>query len=144
MEVVTNALSVEQLLSDAGAMTLRVTGCSMQPLLINNRDSVLLKKYDGEEIKRGTIVLFKRENGSLVLHRAVKCSGNRLKINGDAQNWIEFISRNQVLGTVQLIIRNNKEISLDSFPYKVYCFLWQFTRHIRPAFHKIYAVLKRG
>ena len=76
---------VKAILSSDGVFPLTVTGSSMAPLLKDGRSTVLLTKDFVP--KRGRILLFRRRDGSLILHRVRKIDGNTLVMNGDAQDW---------------------------------------------------------
>ena len=92
---------VKALLSSDGVFPLTVTGSSMAPLLKDGRSTVLLTKDFVP--KRGRILLFRRRDGSLILHRVRKIDGNTLVMNGDAQDWCERILPHQVIAAVEYI-----------------------------------------
>ena len=120
-----------------------VTGSSMMPLLRPNRDVVWLEKCDAERIEKGDVLLFEREGGKPVLHRVVKIKNNRLIMNGDALDWSEVIEKSQVIACVKKIDRDGKTIDCGSKPLKLWETVWNSTAPVRPAFKKIYNLVKR-
>lgn len=65
-----------------GEAALTVTGRSMEPLFKDKRTVVTLTAPKGR-IKRHDIVLYRRKNGQVVLHRCIKARGNTLCCRGD-------------------------------------------------------------
>ena len=62
---------------------------SMYPFLREDKDKVELAMTSFSCIKKGDVVLIKRESGEYVLHRVLKKSMDHFYIVGDAQQWIE-------------------------------------------------------
>lgn len=111
---------------------LTVTGTSMQPMLRNRKDSVLL--CPAADPKKGDILLYRRKNGSYVLHRVIGFSGNALLCCGDNQWCKEEVSREQVEATVCGYYRDETKKSLTTFGYKFYVNLLPLRRlycHLR-------------
>ncbi len=121
------AESLEKTINDGGVISLVVTGNSMAPFLKDGRDTVLLKKPEESDFVRGRILLFKRENGALILHRVRKIlPDNKLEMNGDAQYWCEAVDKSQVIGVVTRILRDGKEIHCTKNTF------WHVLKPIRP------------
>lgn len=112
---------------------LRVTGHSMRPLLLHGRDMVHIRKYCGEPLRKGDIVLFRRSGGGYVLHRIIRMlRDGRLLMNGDAQVWTETIWPVQIEAVVVGIRRNGKRIAVDCPGYRAAAQLWMRLRALRP------------
>lgn len=73
---------IKEMVDGGGSVRLEVKGSSMMPLLRSEKDAVLLKKPDN--IRRFDVVLFKKADGRIALHRIVKI-GELLTIIGDNQ-----------------------------------------------------------
>ncbi len=117
--------SLENLINDGATVPVCVSGSSMNPLLVSRRDTVWLRKYSECELKRGKIILFKRKDGRLVLHRIKSVlSDEVLKVNGDAQTWCELVEKQDVVAVVSDIERKGKRSSADSLAYKLYAAAW--------------------
>lgn len=134
---------MEEIIKNGGQCKLRVTGYSMTPILKHLRDSVILTSSRNRPIKKGEIVFIKRNTGQFVLHRVYKIiDDNTFIMNGDAQQWVEVVKNNQVIGVCSKIIRDDKEISCDNWKYKSIIKIWQFFRPIRNHIFKINAIMK--
>ncbi len=128
----------KDIINDGGLVPVVVTGNSMFPFLVHGKDTVWLSVCKKEDLKKGRILLFQRDDGTLVLHRVKKVlSENRLEINGDAQYWCEVIRNEQVIAVVTYIEKNNKKVSCDSLSYKIKVWLWQDLKPVRPVIFKI-------
>lgn len=128
---------VEELLKNGSNVHLCVTGSSMMPFLAPNRDVVVLRSCKDDSFKFGQILLFKRSDGRLVLHRIRKIKGNTLTMNGDSQVWCESIHKEQAVACVAQVIKNGKCIEAESVRYKLWAILWYPTRPIRLFMKKI-------
>ncbi len=128
----------EDIIKDGGSVPLIVTGRSMTPFLRDGEDTVRLCKCTPDDFKRGKILLFRRENGVVVLHRIKKVlpDGN-LEMNGDAQYWCETIKKEQAIAAVSHVEHNGKIYACNSSGYKLKVAIWQSLKPIRPLIFKI-------
>lgn len=135
---------IEASILNNGVFPLTVTGSSMTPTLYGNRDIVHLVSTDYKAPKKYDIVLFKRIDGRIILHRIIKeLPENRFLINGDSQIWTEEISASQIIAVTISYNRNGKTISCNTTIYKLKSALWCSTRKIRPFLFKVSSYLKR-
>ena len=112
-------------------------GFSMVPFMTGSRDEVNLVQIDGE-IKRGDIVVYRRDNGVYVLHRIYKVRGNEYYLLGDAQTNIEGpLRREQIIAKVLSYYRKGKLITCQSKKEKFEYKLWFFLRPFRPMIIKL-------
>ncbi|MCC2255316.1 S24/S26 family peptidase [Ruminococcus sp. CLA-AA-H200] len=125
------------------SIVLTVTGHSMSPTLSHLRDQVYLTSPQRRKPRRGEIVFFQRKDGTCILHRIIKEEGNQFVINGDSQTWTEVISRDQVLGVAEGIVRNGRYISCNSPVYRAYVFLWRMMKPVRGLIVKTVAFVKK-
>ena len=136
--------SLEEIISEGGHFTLCVSGSSMNPFLVHGRDFVRLVKSTPQDLKKGRILLFKRNTGELVLHRVKRVlSDGSLVMNGDAQFWCEQISPEQVIATVSEIECKGKLVSCKSLRYRAKIFLWQLLFPLRPIMFRVCNKIKR-
>ncbi len=135
------AEAVTAAVASGGSFLLTVTGGSMVPALLHERSQVELVAPG--DTQPGQIVLVRRRDGSLVLHRVVRREGDTLTINGDAQSWTEQASICQVLAKVSRICRKGRWYEAGSAGDKVYCKLWGATRALRPGMFRVYSKIKR-
>ena len=117
---------IEEVIGSGGEFRLFPKGVSMRPLLVQGRDSVVLRRKDGVPAKKHDIAFYKRENGQFVLHRVMKIKKDGSYVMcGDNQFEMEKgISKEQIIGYVSDIYRGNKRFSIRSFKYRTYVFLW--------------------
>ncbi len=92
-----------------------ITGTSMNPLLYQNRDFVKIVKPT-LPLKIGDIPLYRRNDGSFVLHRVVGIKDNGEYIMcGDNQFLLEYgITDSSIIGVSKTLIINGKEIDVDT------------------------------
>ena len=137
---------LEDILSAGGTASVVVSGSSMYPFLKHGRDAVSLRAHTEADLKRGQILLFKRKNQSLVLHRIRKIlPDGKLLMNGDAQTWSETISTHQVLAVVTSVERKGRSMSCEQVWFRLWNLLWYPTRPIRGFLFKLgRLLLKRG
>ena len=94
-------------------------GISMLPMLRQGKDSVVLSRIDGEP-KKYDVVLYQRASGQYVLHRLVGVKDGYVFL-GDNQFDHEYgRERSQMIACVSSFCRGNKEISVNSLPYKIW------------------------
>ena len=135
---------IQGLLLNNNKAKLIVTGNSMYPFLRHGIDSVFLSSKETAVIKKGTIVLFLRENGQYVLHRIKKLKKTSFFIVGDAQTNIEGpLDRNQIVAVVTSVYRGNKEISCKSFSWRFLSILWLSVLPFRYYIIKSYLKLRK-
>ncbi len=135
------AEAVATAVAGGGSFLLTVTGGSMVPALLHEKSQVELVAPG--EIAKGQIVLVRRDNGSLVLHRVVGRQGDTLTINGDAQRWTEQAQVSQVLAVVRRICRKGKWYEAGTLADTAYYKLWGMTKSLRPGMFKMYSKIKR-
>ncbi len=128
-------------IGENGSFVLTVTGGSMVPALLHQKSQVELTAPG--EVKPGHIVLVRRPNGSLVLHRVVERQGSTLTLNGDAQSWTERVDISCVLARVSRIFRKGRWYDTGTLADKAYYKLWGLAKPLRPTFFKVYNRVKR-
>ena len=108
-------------------VSIPIAGSSMTPFLIDGRDQVFVKA-PVDPICRGDVVLYRRSDGSYILHRVYRVHDDgditTYDMIGDAQNKIEQgIQRKQILAVATRIQRKGRIMEPD-------CFFWWFFQHI--------------
>lgn len=113
-------VSFEEELERSGKLVYTTVGVSMNPLIKQDRDLSIIEKPKGR-LKKFDVALYKRANGQYVLHRVVKVLEDGYVILGDNCCSKEYnIKDSQILGVLTSLVRNGKEIDLNSFGYKLY------------------------
>jgi SOS-response transcriptional repressor LexA len=123
---------IAQMIATGETVKITVKGDSMRPFLRNEKDAVLLAPYQPDDLKAGTIVLF-RYNSKFILHRIVGVENDTLLIQGDGVcAGYEKPLKTDVVAVVCMIIRpNGKQFSPHSFFSTTYWLCWRFLRPFR-------------
>lgn len=123
--------SFEEELDKKGILVYTNKGNSMYPLIRQGKDVLIIKKVNSK-LKKMDIPLYKRESGQYVLHRIIKVNENDYVIRGDNTYYNETgIRDDQILGVLSGVIREGKEISVNSLSYKIYSYFWYYTYYLR-------------
>ena len=139
----TDAVSFEQALETHGKIVYTNVGVSMMPLLREGRDLIVIEKTQGR-LKKFDVPLYKK-NGRYVLHRIVKVCPDSYVIVGDHCTRKEYgITDRDVIGVLTSVVRDGKEISLDSFGYKLYVHLWCDFYPLRVLILKTKSLIRAG
>lgn len=124
---------IEKLLAEGNAIQLHPQGYSMYPMFCPGRDEAIISPVqDVSELKRGDVVLYRRDGGILVLHRICKADESGFYLVGDNQTEVEGPLRpDQMKGVLSAFIRNGRKISADNRIYKLASGIWLFLRPVR-------------
>lgn len=122
-------------LQKGGSVKFQPKGTSMLPMLRQGIDSVVLAPMPAE-LKRYDIPLYRRRDGSYVLHRIVDV-GKTITCMGDNQFVPERgITREQMLGIVVGFYRGDKYHAVSEWPHRLYCCVWYRSRYLRKFLRK--------
>jgi len=105
---------IEAAFSQGESFKLPITGTSMTPLLIQGRDYAIIEKPQ-LPLKIGDVPLYRRDDGSFVLHRVVKIKENGEYIMcGDNQFLLEKgIFDGNIIAVARAFIINGAEIDTE-------------------------------
>ncbi|MCH3973166.1 MAG: S24/S26 family peptidase [Oscillospiraceae bacterium] len=127
----------------AGAVCpMLVNGTSMQPTLHHLRDTVWLTALN-RPARRGDIVLFRRKNGQVVLHRVLHAQKGILEMNGDGQMFTENVPECCAAALVRRFQRSGKMIDCRAPLYRTYSRLWCAVRPVRPQIFRFCSMWRR-
>lgn len=117
---------IEEVLASGGEFRIYPRGTSMLPLIVQERDSVVLKRCFTVPAKRHDIAFYRRKNGQFVLHRVMKiCKDGTYVMCGDNQTELEVgIEPSQIIAYTAKIYRKDKQVNLDGAGYTAYVFFW--------------------
>lgn len=114
----------EEELSAHGKIIRTNKGTSMMPLLREGRDVMIIERPTGR-LKKYDVPLYKRKDGSYVLHRVLKVRENDYVICGDHLTKKEYgITDEDIIGVLTGVIRNGKTVSTTDLSYRLYTHLW--------------------
>lgn len=132
---------LKQLTEDGKEVSMIITGSSMSPFLIHERDVIWFKKPN-RELKKGDMVFFQRANGQYVMHRIQKVIKEDFYLIGDGQTEIEGpIHRNTIWAIVTQVRRKGKMLHPGDFWWEFFEHVWINLIPIRGILQKIYAMV---
>ncbi len=135
--------NIEEVLKKNKAVQISPSGWSMYPLIVPGRDQAVIESPAGKQFKRGDVLLYRREEGVLVLHRLCKITSDGLYFVGDNQVEVEGpISKEQIIGRMTSLIRKGKQVDLTNPAFRFPCWLWLNIRPMRRVFQLAVAALK--
>ena len=105
----------------------------MYPFIDPRRYEVVLAGIEeGSALRRGDVVLYRRENGMLVLHRIYKIGQDGLYLLGDHQTAIEGpVRREQVKGKMTGMVRDGRYMDVGNPGYRMLSVVWLWLRPAR-------------
>ena len=122
---------MEEILTSGGTVELTVTGRSMEPMLHDGVSRVRLAAP--RKLRRGDLPLYRRADGSYVLHRVTQADGRCMTCCGDAQ-WVfePNITRSQIVAVMEAFDREGgRWVRADSALYGAYWRVWLAIRPLR-------------
>lgn len=137
-------IDIEALLRQGRTLQIMPQGFSMYPLLYPGRDEVILRAADPEELKRGDVVLYRREGSILVLHRILRKRAEGFYMVGDNQTEVEGpVSAEQIRGVMTGFIRKGRAVSVNNPAYRAVSGIWLLLRPFRRCIAVPVAKLRR-
>ena len=122
---------IRQLLEAGQQVKFSPHGVSMLPMLRDGKDTVTLTKPEGK-LKKYDIPLYRRSQGSYVLHRVVGENEKGYLLCGDHQTALEEgVQDSQIIGVVCAFTRKGKEYSVTQKIYRLYAKIWVAIRPLR-------------
>ena len=113
-----NVLTFEDILSHDGTLVYRTRGVSMEPMLRQNRDLVVIR-VPSSRLRKFDVALYRRGR-NYVLHRVIKvCDGHYL-IRGDNTYAVETVPDSAVIGVLTGFQRKGKEHDVSERGYRLY------------------------
>ena len=124
--------NIEQCLQELGYAVVPVRGTSMWPLLKEGKTRVQVEAKEGKQVRKGDIVLYRRKDGTLVLHRIIKVEEDTFLVCGDHQwKWDEKVQEEQILAIAQGFFKNGNYIDEKTWWYRLYKRFWNGNLTVR-------------
>lgn len=118
--------NIERSINELGYAVAPITGTSMLPLLKEGRDRVELEPCSQERLKEGDVVLYKKNDGTLVLHRIIKTENREFfTVLGDHQfKNAERVNKNQIIAVACGFFIKGRYVTEKTRWYRMYKKLW--------------------
>ena len=125
--------NIERSIKELGYAVVPITGTSMLPLLKEGRDLVELEPCSQERLKKGDVVLYKKNDGTLVLHRIIKTeNGEFFTVLGDHQfNNAERVNKNQIIAVACGFFIKGRYVNEKTQWYRLYKKIWLCNLNVR-------------
>lgn len=130
---------IKETLENGGTFSLTITGSSMYPFILGNRDKVTLSPITAE-LKKNDLPLYRRSNGAFVLHRIVKVEKDgTYTCCGDHQWQLEKgLKKDQMIGIATEYVRKGKHLTNRNLFYRFYRMTWTWLLNYRWVFFTIH------
>ena len=125
--------NIERSIKELGYEVERITGTSMLPLLKEGRDRVELEPCSQERLKKGDVVLYKKNDGTLVLHRIIKTENREFfTVLGDHQfKNAERVNKNQIIAVACGFFIKGRYVNEKTRWYRLYKKIWLCNLNVR-------------
>ena len=88
---------IEQLLKNGSAVKLKPQGYSMYPLFLPGRDEAVIEHCVPSELHRGDVILYRRVQGILVLHRICRITRDGIWSGTIRPKWKDLFPRSRFM-----------------------------------------------
>lgn len=136
--------NIELCLNELGFAVVPIEGTSMLPLLKEGKALVEVAVKDLKQLKKGDVVLYRKKEGTLVLHRIIKAEdGEVFTVLGDHQvTNAEQVHKEQILAVAEGFIINGRHIDEKTRWYRVYKKIWLSSLTVRRGFLALLSLKK--
>lgn len=132
-----------EMLKQGKRMRISPHGYSMYPFLRSDQDEVILSCIT-KPLKRGDVVLYRRDNALYVLHRIHHIDQQGYYMVGDSQSEIEGpLREDQLLAIMVAFIRGNKTTYVTSRRYRIMACVWLNIRVVRRPIIAVFHWIRR-
>ena len=118
--------NIEFCIKELGCALVPITGTSMLPLLEEGKALAEVEASDKKQLKKGDVVLYKKNDNTLVLHRIIKIEGDdNFKVLGDHQfKNAEQIKGEQIIAVARAFFINGRYVDGKTPIYRIYKKIW--------------------
>lgn len=126
--------SIKEILDETGAYTGLTVGSSMEPLLHEQKDNIIVIKPEGR-LKKYDVALYVTSYGKYIMHRVIKVEEDHYVIMGDNLIQKEYVTEDMICGKLIGFYKNGKKYidCENSKLYKLYSRIWVAIIPIKPA-----------
>ena len=122
-------VSLEDLLARDGVLVYKIKGTSMEPMLRQNRDLVVVRP-PSSRLRKYDVALYKR-GGNYVLHRVVGVRNGCYLIRGDNTFSTEIVPENAVIGVLVSFTHKGRQCNVTERGYLRYVRIWDILYPLR-------------
>lgn len=133
--------SIKEILDSKGIYTGLTMGSSMEPLIHQQRDNIIVVKANGR-LKKYDIPVYLTKSGKYVMHRIIEVFDDHYTIVGDNLLLREYVTDDRIVGKLVGFYKNGKKyIDLEkNKAYIAYSRIWVALLPVRP----IYLFVRRA
>ena len=134
---------LQSLINEGKEVGLLISGDSMSPFLVHQRDYIYFKTPD-RELRKGDMVFYQRVTGQYIMHRIIDVKPDGYYMMGDNQAALEGpLDRSQIFAIVTKVKRKGRWIGPDDLIWKFYEKVWIHMIPVRPVIGRVCRKLKR-
>lgn len=125
--------SIKEILDKYGKYTGLTMGTSMQPLIHQQKDNIIVVKNKGR-LKKYDVPVYLAPDGRYIMHRVVKVCDDHYVIVGDNLLKKEYVTDDMICGVLVGFYKNGKKYidCRNSRLYKAYSRIWVALLPVRP------------
>lgn len=129
---------IEEIIERDGQVLETTYGVSMQPMLRQGENPIIISKVTSP-LKKRDVILFRCESGKYLLHRIIKIKKDGYLTRGDNNLFDDgIVKEEQVKGILTGYYKGERYIDCKrSFRYKVYAFFAPLRYHRRKLSNKV-------
>lgn len=118
--------NIERCIKELGYAAVRIKGTSMLPFLEEGKALVEVETSTLKQLKKGDVVLYKKNDGTLVLHRIIKIECEDIfMVLGDHQfKNPERVNKEQIIAVAQGFFINRRYVDDNTRWYRIYKKIW--------------------
>lgn len=121
------------------SVRIRAKGNSMMPFIRDAKDDIVLEKPNEQSFQKGRLLLVQLKDQRYIMHRVKKVDDTRILLHGDGNlSNFETCTRKDVIAQVTTVIKNAKEIKVESLQWNLYRYLWPKNLFLRRVFLSLY------
>ena len=134
---------LQDLINEGREVGLLISGDSMSPFLVHQRDYIYFKTPD-RDLKKGDMVFYQRITGQYIMHRIYDVKPEGYYIVGDNQAVVEGpLDRSQIFAIVTKVKRKGRLIGPENLIWKFYEKVWIRMIPVRGIIGRVCRKLKR-
>lgn len=135
------SVSIEDILARDGVVAYRTRGTSMEPMLRQHRDLVVIR-VPASRLKKYDVALYRRGR-DCVAHRVIRVMPDHYLIRGDNTYKTETVPDSDVLGMLTAFQRKGKQYDVNNTLYRLYARFWHGIYPLRRFIHRLRRFIAR-